>query len=657
MSIVKMKRLRLLALSAQRDTLLTQLQRAGCVEVLEPEGALNDPEWMALLSRESTALLAVKSQAAALRAALDAIKRYGPEGSGGLFVRRQAVREREFLRPELLTQALELAEAINDRARQLTKLHTRQTNLLNQKASLMPWASLDLPLEMQETETSVVQLGTCPVGVDLPRLEAELAQVAERAYLQEISRDKHQRYLLLVCFKDQTEEAGKFLRTHGYGAARLKGLTGTPEENIRQIEADLDQVRQEQDEHIAWIAACQDKKTSLEVCQDRVEQELQKEQAREKLLTDGTVFFLEGWVAQTGLTRLEEGLKDLDCAYELSEPTEEDTPPTLLKNRKWISCINMVTEMYSLPAYHGGIDPNPLMFGFFVVFFGIMFADLAYGLALFAISLVITKKYRPKGTMGYMFHLGQFLGASTAVFGVLTGGFFGDAIYQFTNAFFPDHVITMPALINPLQDPMTIMAIALGLGVVHMLFGQCIHIYMEIRDGRPLEGFLDVVPWWIVFAGIAVAYFKGTAVVVGLGFLALLLTQGRHKKGILGKFFGGIASWYDITSWLGDILSYCRLMALMLATSVISQVFNILATLPGEGLPKPVGIVIFLVIFLVGNLFNMGINIIGTYVHAARLQYLEFFSKFYKEGGIPFKPLKYQTKYVDVTTDNGEVME
>ena len=204
---------------------------------------------------------------------------------------------------------------------------------------------------------------------------------------------------------------------------------------------------------------------------------------------------------------------------------------------------------------------------------------------------------------------------------------------------------------------MTIMAIALGLGAVHMLFGQCVHIYMEIRDGRPLEGFLDVVPWWIVFVGLAVAYFKGTALVVGLGFLALLLTQGRHKKGILGKFFGGIASWYDITSWLGDILSYCRLMALMLATSVISQVFNILATLPGEGLPKPVGILVFLVIFLVGNLFNMGINIIGTYVHAARLQYLEFFSKFYKEGGVPFKPLKYQTKYVDVTTDNGEVVE
>ena len=255
-----------------------------------------------------------------------------------------------------------------------------------------------------------------------------------------------------------------------------------------------------------------------------------------------------------------------------------------------------------------------------------------------------------------MFQLGQYLGLSTAVFGALTGGFFGDAIYQFTAAFFPDHVISLPALINPLQDPMTIMVIALGVGAVHMLFGQCVHIYMEIRDGRPAEGFLDVVPWWLVFAGIALAYFQGTFWGIVAGFLALLLTQGRHRKGILGKLFGGIASWYDITSWLG----------ISSPTAPHGPDAGHIGDLPGvqhsghpsrEGLPKPLGILLFLVIFLVGNLFNMGINIIGTYVHAARLQYLEFFGKFYKEGGVPFQPLKVQTKYVDVTTDDGEVLE
>ena len=584
-----MKRLRLLSLTSERDHLLARLQRAGCVEVTEPEEPQSMPEWGSLLRRDSTALLTVKSQATTVRTALENVNRYAAVRSG-LFIQREAIREQDFFRQETMEEALALAEKINAWNRQLAKLQTQETNLKNLKTSLMPWAPLDLPLELQETATSVFQLGTCPLAVNLSELTAQLEKTAERAHLQEISQDKHQRYLLLICHKEALERATQCLRAHGYGISHWKARTGTPAENIRRVEEELLQNQREREDVIQSISACQSQRKKLELCQDRLQQELQKEQAREKILTDGTMIFLEGWVAQTGLSRLEEELSDILCAYEWREPDPEEIPPTLLKNQKWLSCINMVTEMYSLPAYRGGIDPNPLIFGFFVVFFGMMFADLAYGLVLWAVSLGITKKYRPKGTVGNMFQLGQYLGISTAVFGVLTGGFFGDAVYQFTTAFFPEHVITLPALINPLQDPMTIMVIALGLGVLHMLFGQCVHIYMEARDGRLLDGILDVVPWWIVFAGIALAALQGSAVVVLVGFLALLFTQGRHKKGIVRKLLGGLASWYDITSWLGDILSYCRLMALMLATSVISQVFNILATLPGEGLPKPVGI-------------------------------------------------------------------
>lgn len=254
-------------------------------------------------------------------------------------------------------------------------------------------------------------------------------------------------------------------------------VTGTPAENIRRVEEELLQNQREREDVIQSISACQSQRKKLELCQDRLQQELQKEQAREKILTDGTMIFLEGWVAQTGLSRLEEELSDILCAYEWRDPDPEEIPPTLLKNQKWLSCINMVTEMYSLPAYRGGIDPNPLIFGFFVVFFGMMFADLAYGLVLWAVSLGITKKYRPKGTVGNMFQLGQYLGISTAVFGVRTGGLFGDAVYQFTTAFFPEHVITLPALINPLQDPMTIMVIAGVGGASHAVWTVCPYLH------------------------------------------------------------------------------------------------------------------------------------------------------------------------------------
>ena len=196
-------------------------------------------------------------------------------------------------------------------------------------------------------------------------------------------------------------------------------------------------------------------------------------------------------------------------------------------------------------------------------------------------------------------------------------------------------------VVNPVNDPMTVLIIAIAIGCVHLIMGQCIHIYMGFRDGQGIDALLDVVPWWVVFAGIAVAALAKTPVLLIIGALSLICTQGRHESTIVKKLFGGIKSLYDITSWLSDVLSYARLMALMLATSVIAQVFNTLGALPKS-------IIVFILVFLIGHVFNIGVNLIGTYVHAARLQYLEYFGKFYKEGGIPFRPLQYDTKYVDI---------
>ena len=334
----------------------------------------------------------------------------------------------------------------------------------------------------------------------------------------------------------------------------------------------------------------------------------------------------------------------------IKDPDNPEEVPVLLKNNRLVDPMHMVTEMYQLPTYDG-IDPNPLIFPFFVFFYGMMFADIGYGLIMTIVSLVILKKYRPKGTLGYMFAMGVQIGIMTTICGVLTGTFFGDAITVISESFLGRTGIALWSLINPLEDPMTILIIAIVLGAVHMLFGQCVHMYMGARDGK-LSGFLDaaldVVPWWTLFAGIAMLVLNGSTVLLIVGVIFLIATQGRHKKGFFGKLFGGITSLYDITSWLGDILSYARLMALMLATTVIASVVNILGALPGS-------IFAFIPIFLFGHLFNLGINVIGTYVHAARLQYLEFFGKFYKGGGSPFQPLRYDTKYVDIVPEQKEV--
>ena len=645
MAIVKMKRIRLIGLERERKDLLRLLQHLGCVELTETDARLNDPQWSAVLHRDGTRAGEIKTRLSKTNGALAALKKYAPT-KFRLFQVRPILSEEEFLDDAALEEAMGITDRIQDSLARIAQYQSRENHLVQVKAGLIPWDSPELTLEDVSTSRVRITKGVIPAAFDLNAVREKLAEAAPLSELVSVHDDRDQHYVLLLCHREETDPADAALKPFSFSAVQFRDMTGTAAENIARLEREgqeLAAARQAEEEQIAALG---DTRPQLRRAVDRLNQELDKEIAREYLLTDGTMFFLEGWAVGEKEDELIHRLDAFTCAYEFAQPAEGETPPTLLKNPRWMNPINMVTEMYSLPAYEG-IDPNPFIFWFFIAFFGFMFADIAYGIILFVVSSIIVKKYNPKNTLGYMFRLGRYLGISTFIFGVITGGFFGDVLTVFGENFLGGKVLQLPYLINPLQNPMQVLIIAIIVGAVQMFFGQCVHIYMEVRDGHPAEGFLDVVPWWILFAGIGLAVLGKGPILLIAGVVALVATQGRHKKGIFGKLFGGVASLYDITSWLGDFLSYSRLMALMLATSVIASVMNILGSLPGN-------IIAFVVIFLIGHFFNIGINLIGTYVHAARLQYLEFFGKFYKEGGKPFKPLAYRTKYVDVDTAERE---
>lgn len=647
-----MKRLRLIGFAEDRDQLLQQLLHLGCVEISEPEDKVADPEWTALLRRDTSALSQRKGEASALTGALEALDKYAP-AKKGLLIKRKPISEAAFFRKEAKSAALRCAEEINECAHEISRLYSAENKLKASLANLLPWAGLDLPLEQQATAHTQLMLGTTPASSDPDALRGELREAAPLAELLDVSQSKDQRCYLLVAHNSQADQALAALRPHSFSLVRFKDLTGTPRENIDRLQGELrllqDQRRQQQQR----IADLRDQRAALQLALDRTHQEINREAVAERFLTDGRIFFAEGWVPADKVPALSKLLSGLTCAWETADPAEGDAVPTLLKNPKWMDCINMVTEMYSLPAYDG-IDPNPLYFFWYVFFFGFMFADVAYGIIIFLGCLAILKLFRPKNTLGRMMHLGLWLGGSTVLCGIFVGGFFGNVLEVIYGTFLPNAV--MPGwmakfcaglVVNPVSDPMTVLVMAVAIGCVQLIMGQCIHIYMGFRDGKlsgGVDALLDVVPWWIVFAGIAVIALLGSPVLLIIGAASLIATQGRHAKGFFGKLFGGIKSLYDITSWLSDVLSYARLMALMLATSVIAQVFNTLGALPRN-------IIVFVLVFLIGHVFNIGVNLIGTYVHAARLQYLEYFGKFYKDGGIPFRPLQYDTKYVDINDE------
>ena len=361
-----------------------------------------------------------------------------------------------------------------------------------------------------------------------------------------------------------------------------------------------------------------------------------------KLRDTEKTFLLQGWVPEERWEEVQTLLARYPCAYELEDPVEEDYAqvPVQLKNNWFTRPLSMVTEMYSLPAY-GTLDPNPLMAPFFILFYGIMLADMGYGLLMILGSVFVLKKVRPKGGMWNFFALLGLCGVSTLVMGAVTGGFFGDFLTQLTTVLGMENPIVLPALFTPLDDTMMILVGAMCLGLVQIVTGMAISVVQKIRAGKFMDAFWEEITWWVVFAGLGLMVLGVMPLVLYAGVALVVAGPLITGKG-LGKITGIFGSLYNhITGYFGDILSYSRLMALMLAGSVIAQVFNTLGAIPGN-------VVIFLVISLAGNALNFALNLLGCYVHDLRLQCLEFFKTFYVDGGRPFRPLDLTTKYYDV---------
>ena len=643
MAIVKMKKLRVVTMADQKDALLKGLLHLGCVEITDPSGKLADPAWAAtLLRRAGSQMAQAKNDLAEVNTALGAIKRYAGI-KDGLFPQRDLVEESVFLSEATVERAGAASREICEKLQEVNRLQGEENRLASRKAALEPWVSLDMPLESSGTANAIFRLGVCPAATETEAVRKALETADVAAEIYEISVDRQQKYFLMVCHKQDEVSVQEILREFSFSAVMFQDVSGTAKENILKLERELEENRKAQEAAISAIVQKADTKADLRIYADRMSAEVDRESHVERLMTNGTICFFEGWAPAERMTEIGTLLNELDCAWEAEDPLEEEYPqvPVQLKNNWFTRPLNMVTEMYSLPAYNT-VDPNPLMAPFFILFYGIMMADMGYGLMMILASLFIMKRSKPNGpTMRHMIPLLGLCGVSTFIMGALTGGFFGDFLTQFMEMIRPGTNFALPALFTPLNDTLMILIGSMCLGFVHIITGMAISVVSKIKRGQIMDAVWNEITWWIVFAGIALAVLGITSIPLIVGLVLVVAGPVITGKG-LGKITGIFASLYNnVTGYFGDILSYSRLMALMMAGSVIAQVFNTLGTIPGN-------VVFFIVIASVGNILNFGLNLLGCYVHDMRLQCLEFFGKFYEDGGKPFRPLKFNTKYIDI---------
>ena len=642
MAILKMKKLRICGVSEEQTQLIRQLQLLGSVEIGAP-CALTDTQGVQVFcagdGKSADALLRTSAR---LTSALETLKHYETK-KGGLFAARPEKTIGELFSDEAYAAALDTAQAVLDAQDARSRLAAEKSRLTAVRESFVPWQQLPLPLETLGTQHTRILLGTVPAQTDLEALRAKVFEAADEVQLEQISADQQSLYLLVFVHKCAAEAVGAALREAGFALTTFDGVQGTAAENIRRTDEAIAACEQQDAEKLAELTALAAQKPALQLAFDRCTQEISKAQAADRLVHSEKTFCLGGWVPCEDVGKLEALLSGFCCAWELTDPAPEEYPdvPVKLKNNKLTWPLNMVTEMYSLPAYDG-VDPNPLMAPFFILFYGIMMADMGYGLLMILASIIITKKSRPKGTSGQMFGLMFSCGISTFLMGALTGGFFGDFLPQLVGIIDPDTTFkALPSLFTPLDDTITILIGAMALGFVQIVTGMAISFVEKIKKGQIMDAIWEELTWWIVFAGIACMALGVTNIVLYVGLGMVVVGSGWSAKGF-GKVTAIFGSVYNhVTGYFGDILSYSRLMTLMLAGSVIASVFNTLGAIPGN-------VVIFLIVSMLGNGLNFALNLLSCYVHDLRLQCLEYFGKFYKDGGRPFKPLAINTKYVDI---------
>ena len=643
MAIVKMKKLRVMAMADLREELLKGLLHLGCVEISEPSHELTEPAWARAFIKGTSNLVETRSELAEVNTALEAIKRYS-EAKEGMFAQRPQVTEEALMSAETAEGAKAAYKAVNLQLQNISRLQGEESRLLARQASLQPWVSLDMPLEQEGTANVVFRLGVCPAATDTGAVKNELSAADAAAEFYEISADKLLKYCLLICHKADEEKAQEVLRAFSFSVTAFQNTAGTAAENVQMLEQQLEENRRAQEDARAAIAASAEQRDVLRMYADRLSSETTKDMGAERILTDGTVLFFEGWAPAEKMDQVAAFLEEKGCAWEATDPTEEETPdvPVSLKNNWFTRPLNMVTEMYSLPSY-GGVDPNPLMSFFFIFFYGFMMADMGYGLLMMLVSFIVIKKAKPNGpTMKHMMPLMGLCGASTFIMGALTGGFFGDLIPQLV-LMTSGREIALPALFSPLDDALAVLIGSLVIGVLQIFTGMGVSIYRKVKNGQVMDAICGEVAWYLVFilfaVGVLIGQLKIALIVI---VVMLVLTQGYGKKGIVGKLMGIGGSLYNnITGYFSDILSYSRLMALMLAGAVIAQVFNTLGGITGN-------VITFFIISAIGNALNFALNLLGCYVHDMRLQCLEYFGRFYEDGGKPFRPVGIETKFVDI---------
>lgn len=660
--IVSMKRLSLVALKSDQDAILNALQEAGTVEIIK----LADGDV------QSGDADTVNARIQRLAESINAVKPYAKK-PGFLSPQKREMKLSDMR--EYVPKAEQTTNEIEELTHTQARLLSEREKAVSTREALEPWEAMTVPMDTVKNTPRVHYFIGLLASKDVDR-------VREQEYLEaEFMNESATVPTILACKEDDTRIVQNFLKTVEWQDYVFPKLPGTPREAIESLNRRIAEIDREYDAAQKELEARGETIETLQNALDAETIDADRLSANNDLSYTAHAFVLEGWVRDDEVEKTEQAIKNVTEAYsfEVRDPVEGEEPPSVVKNNRFVKPFEEVQTLYSRPTY-GTIDGTPYMTPFYILLFGLMLSDTGYGILLMLGTLLYIKKKKPTGMSAGISRVLFWGGLSTIVWGVLCGSFFGitktsastievGGVFSQISMFF-EKLGIFPALLDPMQNSMVMLGLCFGLGVLHIVAGYIVGAIDRFSKGDWKSAIFDQISWVLITLGLVVGFLPAIAgmagmsvtlpksvtmpalIAAGVGALMVVLFKGREKRNILKRMMSGLGGLYDVTSVLADILSYARLFALGIATGVIGQVFNMLCGMLASAsnpVMKIVGAIGSIVLLVLLHTFNVAINALGAFVHCARLQYVEFYGKFYESGGKEFRPLSYNTKHVQVT--------